>query len=103
MASADTVSVNETTRNDILLHDTLLLHSELNRGTGNEKRIHRILYLAEGAGLPRMEISQLPQCLLSFFAATTITRAVTWQMFATVTQSNKVRTSRYWYMLSIIY
>ena len=38
-----------------------------------------------------------------FFAATTMTRVVTWQMFATVTQSNKVRTSRYWYMLSIIY
>ena len=54
-------------------------------------------------GLPRTEISQLPQCLSSFFAATTMTRVVTWQMFATVTQSNKVRTSRYWYMLSIIY
>ena len=36
-------------------------------------------------------------------AATTMMTAVTWQMFANVTRSNKVRTSRYRYMLSIIY
>ena len=54
-------------------------------------------------GLPRTEISQLLCVFRVFLRRLPMTAAVTWQMFATVIQSNKVRTSRYRYMLSIIY
>ena len=44
------------------------------------------------------EISQLPECLLEFITATTMTVLATCRMFAVVPRSNKVRTSS---MLSI--